>query len=109
MFRLCSRSVFGRSEWGNLSFVPLCAREKRVSLLCMFGHGEAVNIMSKTFEYLQISLLKYLEMHLMCSGLGGEEFLRGVCLGRGAVGAVNIMNKGSIPPPAGTTTTMYQS
>ena len=91
-----------------MHFVHLYAGEERVSLLHMFW-GEAVNIMSKTFEYLGISLLKYVEMYLMCSGLGGEEFLRGVCLGRGAVGAVNIMNKGSIPPPAGTTTTMYQS
>ena len=30
-----------------------------------------MNITSKIFEYLQISLLKYLEMHLMCSGRGG--------------------------------------
>ena len=30
-----------------------------------------MNIMSKTFEYLEISLLKYLEMYLMCSEWGG--------------------------------------
>ena len=30
-----------------------------------------MNIMSKTFEYLEISLLKYLEMYLMCSERGG--------------------------------------
>ena len=95
---------------GRVCTLCLFVLVRNGSLCCVcFGEREAVNIMSKTFEYLEISLLKYLEMYLMCSGLGGEEFLRGVCLGRGAVGAVNIMNKGSIPPPAGTTTTMYQS
>ena len=66
-----------------------------------------MNITSKIFEYLQISLLKYLEMYLMCSERGGVS-TRSMFGERGG-GAVNIMNKGSIPPPAGTTTTMYQS
>ena len=67
MFRLCSRSVFGRSEGESLHFVLV----RNGSLCCIYMEGEAVNIMSKTFEYLEISLLKYLEMYLMCSERGG--------------------------------------
>ena len=35
-----------------------------------------MNITSKIFEYLQISLLKYLEMYLMCCEWGGVSTRR---------------------------------
>ena len=64
--------VFLGGVSGGIYTLCLFVLVRNGSLCCVcFGHGEAVNIMSKTFEYLQISLLKYLEMYLMCSGWGG--------------------------------------